>query len=472
MRLTPGWAAGVLAAAVLVGSPLPATATATTTTTTTDIEATTAEPATGDLTVTRFDDRYADGLFDPSKAAPSGDRDRINASHAAQLVDVNGTRWYISADEDGVYRFQDIPVGPATLYLGHPNNPAGEVFFDATGAASAADITRLPTTDYFGAQGTLRLEIDADGEERLIGMTALRLVANAQFADGTPAAGLAGVELGSGDDWYPATEYSFRPGTYEAFSSSGYIRHLPGDLGVRLTAPDGYRIAGVTAADNREFPVAERDGAYWFSSTEVWNYFWNPAFTVTLEALPDTTRPQTTLVAPATDGPFRTLSLQVDATDDRGLARIVANIYRGGTLVTSTQTPLDGATSGSHLAEVTLPDGSYTVKYNAQDAAGNISTTRTFRVAIDATAPTATVKEGRPFTTATGDTYDRVSFTLHDAGKIDRVELNGRVKDLADAPWSDVNFVRPGVFGAVEGVNTLAVYDVAGNVQTVRFTLN
>ena len=64
-----------------------------------------------------------------------------------------------------------------------------------------------------------------------------------------------------------------------------------------------------------------------------------------------------------------------------------------------------------------------------------------------------------------------VSYRLHDAGKIDRIELNGVVKDLTNNPWSDVNFIRPGVSGAVRGTNTLRVYDVAGNWRVYRFTL-
>ncbi|WP_309102891.1 hypothetical protein [Microbacterium sp.] len=455
---TTGWAAAGLAAA-LIAAPLPASAEETT------------DAATGTLEVTRFDDRYADGLFDTTKTAPSGDVDRLNTSHAAQLIDVNGTRHYKSADEDGIYRFTDVPVGPARLHLGYPNNPPGEVLFDATGATSAADITRLATAEYFGPQGVLDIVIDEDGEQRLIGMSALRLVANVIFSDGTPAAGLATVELGSGDDWYPATEYDFRPGTYEAFQPSSYVRHLPGDLGVRVAAPAGYRIADVTAGDVNPFTVTERDGAYWFSSSEVLNYFWNPAFTVTLEPIPDTQKPQVTLVSPTAAGPFQALSVQVDATDDTGLKRIVANIYRNGKLVKSTQTAVTG-TSGSHTATVTLPDGDYTVKYNAEDVTGKISETRTFAFSLDATAPKATVKNGKHFTVGEEGTYDLVSFKLSDAGKIDKVSINGTVKDLSNNAWSDVNFIKPGTFGAVAGENTMVVHDVAGNTQTVTFTLN
>lgn len=187
---------------------------------------------------------------------------------------------------------------------------------------------------------------------------------------------------------------------------------------------------------------------------------------------PDTTRPEATLVSPTTVGPFRELSVRVDATDDRGLRRIVANVYKKGTLVKSTQSAVDGgALAGSHTATVALPSGDYTVKYNAQDLAGNISRTSTFSVTIDAVAPTVTVKNGRAFTIGDGDGYDKVSFKLHDAGRIDKVEINGVVKDLSNSTWSDVNFVAPGVFGAVAGVNTLVVHDVAGNTTTLTFTL-
>src|SRR5690606_40068291 len=118
-------------------------------------------------------------------------------------------------------------------------------------------------------------------------------------------------------------------------------------------------------------------------------------YTTTLvveDEAPDTTRPETTLVAPTSAGPFRTLTIQVDATDDVGLARIVANVYSGSTLVRSTQTAVDGATAATHTATVSgLPDGAYTIRYNAHDLAGNVSRTQTFDVTIDVTRPTVTL---------------------------------------------------------------------------------
>ncbi|WP_144268131.1 DUF4978 domain-containing protein [Demequina sp. NBRC 110055] len=186
----------------------------------------------------------------------------------------------------------------------------------------------------------------------------------------------------------------------------------------------------------------------------------------------DLTRPEAILVSPATAGPFSAVHVQVDASDNQGLATLVANIYRDGTLVKSTQTKANGATSATHEATVNLPDGSYTVKYNAHDVAGNVSATGQAAFVVDTTAPTVTVKTGASFTVDNGDAYDVVSFKLYDSGKVDRVEINGVVKDLVNNAWSDVNTVRAGSLGAVAGSNTLRVYDVAGNVTTRTFELS
>lgn len=185
----------------------------------------------------------------------------------------------------------------------------------------------------------------------------------------------------------------------------------------------------------------------------------------------DTTRPTTTLVTPSSAAPQPALSLRIDAEDDTGLRRIVGNVYQNGRLVKSTQTAADGAASATHTATVALPDGSYTLRYNSQDLSGNISVTRTFDFTIDATTPRITVKSGPNETVGANGEYSLVSFKLFDAGKIDTAAINGVVKDLTDNAWSDVNFVRPGVFGATTGANTLVVTDVAGNSTTFRFTL-
>jgi regulation of enolase protein 1 (concanavalin A-like superfamily) len=91
----------------------------------------------------------------------------------------------------------------------------------------------------------------------------------------------------------------------------------------------------------------------------------------------------------------------------------------------------------------------------------------------DTTGPEISVKEGVEFTVGAAGTYSRVSFKLHDVdGMVDRLALNGVVKDLTDDAWSDLNGVTPGIFGAIEGENTLVVFDTAGNPTSVTFILD
>ncbi|MFE6997509.1 PQQ-dependent sugar dehydrogenase [Microbacterium sp. NPDC057659] len=112
------------------------------------------------------------------------------------------------------------------------------------------------------------------------------------------------------------------------------------------------------------------------------------------------------------------------------------------------------------------------VGFGSFDNFGRIRDLTVIPERTDTTAPTVTVKDGAEFTVGSDGRYSRVSFKLQDDGKIDRLTLNGVEKDLTNDVWSDLNFVKPGQFGAVEGANTLVVYDVAGNATTVRFTLD
>ncbi|MGH8956632.1 MAG: GH116 family glycosyl-hydrolase [Microbacterium sp.] len=103
------------------------------------------------------------------------------------------------------------------------------------------------------------------------------------------------------------------------------------------------------------------------------------------------------------------------------------------------------------------------------DVAGNVAS---FRFELDATLPVIAVKDGKKETVGSADAgYTLVSFKLSDNTKVDKVTLNGAVKDLTDNRWSDLNAVKSGVFGAKLGVNELTVFDIAGNATTVTFTL-
>ncbi|MDQ0615842.1 GH43 family beta-xylosidase [Microbacterium sp. W4I4] len=94
---------------------------------------------------------------------------------------------------------------------------------------------------------------------------------------------------------------------------------------------------------------------------------------------PDQTAPETSLVSPSAAGPMREVTIEVTASDAVGLASITADVYAGDELVETTQTALHGVTSGSHTATVTVPDGDYTIRYRAQDTAGNTSPTGNVR---------------------------------------------------------------------------------------------
>lgn len=106
----------------------------------------------------------------------------------------------------------------------------------------------------------------------------------------------------------------------------------------------------------------------------------------------DHSKPTATLVAPVSVGPFNvgTVAIQVDATDAQGLKKITANVYQGSALKKSTSTTVaGGAMNGTHSTTVSLPDGAYTIRYNAEDLAGNIASTGSFNFTVDTTAPVA-----------------------------------------------------------------------------------
>ncbi|MFG6402265.1 hypothetical protein [Microbacterium sp. P04] len=257
---------------------------------------------TGDLTVTRFDDRYADGLFDTSKTARDGRTDEKRTDLQVRLLASDGS-WHNGAvTTAGDFAFDDVPQGPAKVYLQTPNDPAMEVFFDATGATTAEDIERLPASRAGGwAGGEAAVTIDADGEDLLIGMTALRSSVKFEDEDGAIVPGVTAVELGSGGQWFPATEWT--PGTHEAFDASGSVRHLPAEIGVRFAVPEGYAVDEVVS-DDPALEVTASDGGYWIDTTDSFSYISYDNFVVTLEEVPTSTVAVTYFADVALDGVY------------------------------------------------------------------------------------------------------------------------------------------------------------------------
>lgn len=102
------------------------------------------------------------------------------------------------------------------------------------------------------------------------------------------------------------------------------------------------------------------------------------------------------------------------------------------------------------------------------DIVGNSTT---LKFVLDTTGPEVTVKSEAGASIGSEGIYTLVSFKLHDPSKVSGLRLNDTAKDLTDNEWSDLNAVKPGSFGAVEGSNKLVVADALGNETTIEFTL-
>lgn len=116
-----------------------------------------------------------------------------------------------------------------------------------------------------------------------------------------------------------------------------------------------------------------------------------------------------------------------------------------------------------------LAEGAHKFVGVAFDRAGNKTIVESKSFIIDRTGPAITIKSD---SVGSENIFSTVSFKLYDANKVDKVVINGVEKNLTDNNWSDINYVKPGVFGAKEGLNTLVVYDVAGNTTTYEFTID
>lgn len=88
--------------------------------------------------------------------------------------------------------------------------------------------------------------------------------------------------------------------------------------------------------------------------------------------------------------------------------------------------------------------------------------------APDRTPPEVTMK---PNLKDSDQGYRKVYFQFADAGRIDKIVLNGVTTYLKNRTRTHLNGVEPCAHGAVIGTNVLAVYDEAGNITTVTFTL-
>lgn len=111
-------------------------------------------------------------------------------------------------------------------------------------------------------------------------------------------------------------------------------------------------------------------------------------------------------------------------------------------------------------------DGQFQLKVSTWDLAGN-HTSATSPFTVDNSGPSITLRSSVDIEGG----YEQVTYGFFDANKVDRLELNDVVKDLTNDQYSNLDGIAPGKFGAVEGENTLVVYDTLGNSSSVTFTL-
>lgn len=348
----------------------------------------------------------------------------------------SGPRFAITAGGAGgeqrlSYNGQHLPLGQWSLVTVVVEGTTGTMYLDgrpvATGTitTSPADLG-LTNRNYLGkSQYSSDPPFDGAIDDFAVYGRALSAAEVAELASGQPAAG-------------DVVSYAFDETTDLArvVDSSGN-----GRTG-RVTA--GTTSSGTTTATDEQTP----------------DRFW----TLTPAQAPDTTAPQVTVkegeqLTRGADGRYAKVSFKLH--DEGKVDRLTLNGVEKD-LTDDVWSDLNGVVPGVFGAV----EGRNTLV--VRDVAGN-TTTVTF--VLDTTGPQVTVKDGESFTVGADGTYSRVSYKLHDPAKVDRLTLNGVVKDLTDNTWSDLNHVVPGAFGAVEGENTLVVLDSLGNATTVVFTL-
>lgn len=210
-------------------------------------------------------------------------------------------------------------------------------------------------------------------------------------------------------------------------------------------------------------------GAYLFG-------WYDKTFTINYGALNcDATKPG--VVVNTVNGAMNPTNVSVTASDNHKLKQVTAHIYDETNVVLKKNCSKDIAALGLKTYTLECPalglaDGVYTIRANALDTAGNISTTlASTKFIIDKTGPVVTFKAA-PDTLGSGP-YRKVSLKLHDPYKIDKAEVNGKLIDLTNSTWSDLNNITiGGAMGGKLGNNSVLVYDVAGNVTHVNFVLD
>ena len=193
----------------------------------------------------------------------------------------------------------------------------------------------------------------------------------------------------------------------------------------------------------------------------------------------DNTRPTISLQTPVVDA-LNPTEIVATASDNVSLQTVTLNIYnqQNTILIKSCSKTVSGLN-----AQVTCPvpndlgDGVYTIRYNAKDTAGNISSTETRIFAVDHTAPAApTVLQWQDSTdTVTTATNDPNGTAVWNASASSDVSyyIYHYWNDIAGNPYKQMTpysttvngLSLPGVFNQGQGVHHYCVIavDTAGN---------
>lgn len=227
-----------------------------------------AAPGEGTVTITWFEDRTTDGVFDPSIVNPAGDADRVRDSASYLYLHTADGEWYVAPQNaDGNHVFPNVAVGEAELYVTDPNASSRSVaFWDAT---APADLSPMPQTPFSftdgtflfldgttldgrsspgtpGGRGTFTIT-EGDNAPRLVGMAGI--AANAEVTqDGVPTSDAAELEFFENGTAVPAV--AWQAGQYYAEDGSYQKRFVPDAVGIAVDPARGFRVESVTASSN------------------------------------------------------------------------------------------------------------------------------------------------------------------------------------------------------------------------------
>lgn len=260
--------------------------------------------------------------------------------------------------------------------------------------------------------------------------------------------------------------------TVESDSSTGQFAETGGSV---WSAPGVFTMAKNTA--NKNFIYKDTTtGVHTLTatlSTDNGADEWTATQTIAVFST-DTTKPTATLLTPAVDS-YNPSEIIVEAHDETSLDRVTGNLYDGANvaLIKSCSASAAGAKDYTlHCTLPTLSNGTYTVRANARDEAGHVSTTISRQFKVDHTNPTVTLKSSS-VGSMSDNVFSKADFKLHDNDKVKGYSINvGTFYSVTPDAWSDANDIRVGVRGAVYGDNTITVEDMAGNTGSLDFTLD